>query len=262
MRSSNRLIAAMLIVAALAAGFWVLILSPKRQEASELGTEVEQLQSSLALAQSQVAEAEAARHEFPEDYRKLVVLGKAVPANEETSSLLVGLNRVATDSDISFDSIRLSDGSSSEIPPAPVAPEAGPSTPVATTIPATEAAAALAPLGSTIGPAGLSVMPYDLNFKGTFFEMANFIQGIDSMVATGDSGTTVDGRLVTLDGFALAEDSSRGFPFLNAEFKVTTYLVPSGQSVTAGATETAPAPVAEEASTGTPSSFSTGDPAQ
>jgi Tfp pilus assembly protein PilO len=258
MKSSNRLIVAMLIVAALAAGFWILILSPKREEASELGTEVEQLQSTLAIAQSQATEAEAARAEFPEDYRKLVVLGKAVPGNEETSTLLVSLNRVAADSDIAFDSIRLSDGGSGEAASAPLATEAGPTTPVTSTVPATEAAAALMPLGAAVGPAGLSVMPYDLNFKGTFFDMANFIQGIDSMVTTSDSGTVVDGRLVTLDGFALTEDSALKLPHLNAEFKVTTYLVPPSQGLTAGATEAAPAPVAE-APASTPSSFSTED---
>jgi Tfp pilus assembly protein PilO len=260
MKSSNRLIVAMLIVAALAAGFWILILSPKRQEASELGTEVEQLQSTLAIAQSQATEAEAARAEFPGDYRSLVVLGKAVPGDDETSTLLVSLNRVAADTDVDFDSIRLSDGGG-ETTSAPLASEAGPTTPVTSTVPATEAAAALMPLGAAVGPAGLSVMPYDLNFKGTFFDVADFIQGIDSMVTTSNSGTAVDGRLVTLDGFALTEDSGREFPFLNAEFKVTTYLVPPSQGITAGATEAAPAPVAE-APASTPSSFSTEDSAR
>lgn len=253
MNSSNRLIVAMLIVAALAAGFWILILSPKREEASELGTEVEQLQSSLSIAQTQASEAEAARSEFPADYRKLVVLGKAVPGGDETSSLLVGLNRVAADSDIVFDSIQLGGEGGGEASTAQ-APEAGPSAPVVSTTPATEAAAALMPLGSTIGPAGLSVMPYDLDFKGTFFDIASFIHGIDSMVTTRGSGATaVDGRLVTLDGFVLTEASGLGFPFLNANFSVTTYLVPPGQGLTAGATEAAPAPIGEES---TPSSFS------
>ena len=36
----------------------------------------------------------------------------------------------------------------------------------------TEAAASLMPLGASIGPAGLAVMPYNLIFNGTFFQIA------------------------------------------------------------------------------------------
>jgi len=260
MKSSNRLIAAMLIVALLAGGFWILILSPKRQQADDLGLEVEQLQSSLALAEGQAMEAATAKREFPADYRELVSLGKAVPAGEETSSLLVELNRIADRSGIEFDSILLGSEGGGEATASTTAPEAGPATPVTTTVPATEAAAALTPLGSAVGPAGLSVMPYDLTFRGSFFDVADFIKGIDSLVTTGESGTTVDGRLLTIDGFVLTEDSRAGFPSLNADFSVTSYLAPPGQGITAGATASAP-PVTEteapvESPTGTPSSFS------
>jgi len=259
-KSSNRLIGAMLIVAILASGFWILILSPKREEASTLSSEVEQLQSSLSLAQIQAAEATAAREKFPEDYRKLVVLGKAVPADEETSSLLVELNRIADRSKVQFASLQLVSGSSgTPSEAAATAPEVGPTTAATSTVPPTEAAASLMPLGATIGPAGLAVMPYDLSFQGNFSDIADFIHGIDSLVETDGAKTSVDGRLVTLDGFVLTESSATGFPGLNANFSVTTYLTPPGQGATAGATATAP-PVAE-ASTGTPSSFST-NPAQ
>lgn len=263
MKSSNRLIFAMLLIAVLAGGFWILILGPKRDKATELGAEVDQLRSSLVQAEAQKAEATAARRAFPNDYRKLVTLGKAVPGGDETSSLLVQLNRVADDSDVTFESIQLANEGESAAPTA-TAPEAGPSTPVTTTTPPTEAAAALLPLGATVGSAGLAVMPYNLTFSGSFFDVADFIGGIDSLVTPDGSELTVDGRLVTLDGFALTEAAEAGFPYLDANFSVTTYLVPPGESVTAGATEAAPAEAeagAEVAPTGTPSSFSA-EPAQ
>ena len=78
MSSSNRLIVSILVVAALAIAFWMLALSPKREEADELSGQVSQLQTSLAEAQAKVTEAAAAKREFPTDYRQLVVLGKAV----------------------------------------------------------------------------------------------------------------------------------------------------------------------------------------
>ena len=92
MGSSNRLIVSILAVAALAIGFWMLALGPKREEASELSGQVGQLQVALSEAQSKAAAAAAAQREFPVDYRQLVVLGQAVPAGDETASLLVELN--------------------------------------------------------------------------------------------------------------------------------------------------------------------------
>lgn len=262
MKSSNRLIAAMLVVALLAGGFWILILNPKRQEASELRSEVKQLQSTLTQTESQATEAAAARQDFPKDYSTLVKLGKAVPADAETSSLLVELNHVADQAHVKFEGIQLN-GESGEAS-AVSAPEAGPSNPVTSTVPPTEAAASLAPLGSQVGSAGLSVMPYDLQFSGNFFHVADFIKGIDSLVETGKHGTEATGRLITLDGFSLTEESENGFPALSANFSVTTYLVPPSQGVTVGATPSAPAAAetATSPSAATPSSYTTTPGAQ
>jgi Tfp pilus assembly protein PilO len=263
--ASNKTIVGMLIVAALAAAFWILVLSPKRQEASDLAVEVEQQQSTLAAAQSKVTEGLAARREFSSDYRHLVVLGKAVPANDETASLLVEVNRVADRAGVRFNSLTLSSEggeASAEGATAGLAPEASATAavPAAATVPPTEAEAALLPLGATIGSAGLGVMPYNLTFTGSFFQVADFIHGIDSLVHTGKSEVGVDGRLVTLDGFSLTEDTEAAFPKLAVDFAVTTYLVPPSQGVTAGATPTSPevpATTTPETTTGTPSSYST-----
>jgi Tfp pilus assembly protein PilO len=251
MKSSNRLIISILAVAAIAIAFWMLALGPKRGEADKLSSQVSELQVSLAGAQAKVTEAVAAKQEFPADYRQLVVLGKAAPAGEDTASLLVELNHIAEHSGVKFESIMLNAEGGEEsatapaAAPAPVAPsaEAAPSgVPAAATTPPTEVAAALMPLGASIGPAGLAVMPYSLSFSGNFFDVADFIKGLDSLVATNESQVAVDGRLVTLDAFALNAAADGGFPGLNASFSVTTYVTPPNQGVTAGATPTAPAP--------------------
>lgn len=254
MKSTNRLIVAMLVIAVLAVGFWVLLLSPKRQKADELSGRIDSLNVSLAEAQSRESEALAAKQDFPTDYRQLVVLGQAVPTNDETSSLLVELQQIATESKLRFEGIQLAgSGEGSTAPaPAPVAP-AEPSTtessgavPAAATIPPTEAAASLLPLGASVGTAGLAVMPYTLTFTGSFFDVADFIKGIDSLVDTHNAGVGVDGRLVTLNGFSLSSESAEGFPALNASFSVTTYMIPPGE-LTAGASPIEPAPATETA---------------
>ncbi len=258
MGSSNRLIVSILAIAALAIGFWILALGPKREEADELSSQVSQAQATLAEAESKATEAAAARREFPADYRQLVVLGQAVPAGDETSSLLVELNTIAAISGVRFDEIQLeSSGEAAPAPapgaePVPAAPPAGSPTgavPASSTVPPTEAAASLLPLGAAIGTAGLGVMPYHLTFGGNFFQIANFIKGIDSLVDTGNAKVGVDGRLVTLSGFALNTEEGEGeseqkpTDRLKATFAVTTYVTPPTQGLTAGATPSAPAPV-------------------
>ncbi|HEY2714885.1 MAG TPA: hypothetical protein VGI73_01540 [Solirubrobacterales bacterium] len=236
MASSSRLIVSILVVAVVAVAFWMLALAPKREKASELGQQVEQLQATLSQAQSEANDARIARKSFPSDYRQLVVLGQAVPAGDETSSLLVELEGIARRSKVEFESIQLDSSgegaASSESTGAAVSGSTSP----------TEAAASLMPLGASIGPAGLGVMPYTLTFKGSFFHIADLIHEIDSLVRTSGSTVAVDGRLLTLSAFSLQEESERGFPYLETSFTVTSYVTPPSQGLTAGATPAEPAP--------------------
>jgi Tfp pilus assembly protein PilO len=244
--ASTRIAVATLVVVVLAGAFWLLALAPQRQQAKELGDEITQLRSSLAESQSQATEALEARRKFPGNYQQLVVLGKAVPNSDETSSLLIQLNQIANRSQVRFDSIKLgasSEETTSETAPATVSPSSP------KPIPPTEAAAALLPLGATVGTAGLGVMPYNLTFSGDFFHVADFIKGIDSLVKAKGSHIAVNGRLMTLDGFALSPDSELGFPHLQATFAVTTYLTPPSQGVTAGASSVGPSSEVPAAST-------------
>jgi Tfp pilus assembly protein PilO len=241
MTSSNRLIIAMLAIVVLAVAFWMVLLSPKREEAAKLSDEVSQAQESLALHQSEVQQALVAQKNFPAEYQQLVVLGKAVPSDDETASLLVELTRLASRSRVKFQTLLLSSGGgeSEAAVPAPVEENASP----------TEVAASLLPLGATVGPAGLAVMPYQLEFKGTFSQMADFIEGLDALVKTRNAAVDVTGRLITISGFKLTPDQNTGYPRLEASFGVTTYVLPPEEAPTAGATPESP-----ETVTGTPAS--------
>ncbi|HEX6687581.1 MAG TPA: type 4a pilus biogenesis protein PilO [Solirubrobacterales bacterium] len=245
-KSGTLTIVAMLVVAALAIAFWTVLLGPKRDEAAKLGAQIEQVESSLAQHRAEVATAEEARKQFPVDYQRLVVLGKAVPANDETASLLVQLNGIAKRAGVQFQDFQLSSDSGESGEAAPSLSSSG------AQVTATEAAASLLPLGATIGPAGLAVMPYTLTFDGDFFQIADFIKGLDATVKTHNEKVTVDGRLITIGDFTLAAGES-GFPSLTATFMVTTYLTPPGQGLTAGASPSNPLE-----STATPTATTTG----
>lgn len=249
MTANNKIIVAMIAVVALAAAFWMMLLSPKRDEVKKLDHQVAQHEESLSVHQAEVQRGLQARQSFPAEYQQLVVLGKAAPAEDDTASLLVQLNRIAGGASVRFQTFQLKSGGGS----AEETTEA--EAPVAEETPAspTEVAASTMPLGASIGPAGLAVMPYELTFKGSFFKLADFIHGLDSLVKTKNSEVSVTGRLITINGFELSADTNKGFPYLEANFSVTTFLVPPAQGLTGGASPTAPAPA-----TGTTVSTTTG----
>jgi Tfp pilus assembly protein PilO len=268
MTSTNRVIVAALAVVVPAIAFWMLLLGPKRDEASKLGAQVEEVTASLAQHQAEATQALEARQGFAADYQRLVVLGAAVPGDDDTASLLVQLNSVAEKAGVGFRGLALeaAEGGTAPAPEAPApeapapeapsaeasAPEAPAGTPASLSSP-TEVAASTLPLGAAIGPAGLGVMPYKLTFDGQFFQIANFIKGLDSLVKTQNARVAVDGRLITINGFSLTPAAS-GFPALEANFSVTTYLTPPSQGVTAGATPASPgtATLASATTEGTP----------
>jgi outer membrane murein-binding lipoprotein Lpp len=260
--SARRTLLAVLPLLAVAIAFWVLLLGPKREEASKLESDVTALQAEVDEQEQLAAKAEAARKEFPRAYRRVVVLGKAAPEDDDTSSLLVQLNRIAESSGVEFVSLEAEEG----VQAAPTSAPATPQTPADTAeeseqeaenageaeaapAPPTEASAASLPIGASIGPAGLPVMKYSLSFQGGFFELADFLAGLDAMVRTKSDGVRVRGRLMTVDGFDLSPldivDSSASDPKLGANVTVTTYLTPEEEGVTAGASPTGPAPATE-----------------
>jgi Tfp pilus assembly protein PilO len=264
-----------LAVIGMIAAFWLVVISPKRDEAASLKQDIDGLQSSLAEAQQAAAGGEQARKDFTVNYRSLVVLGKAVPADGDQAGLLVQLQRLADRSGVAFQSIGLASGAqSTSTPPTPPSTSESPTPPATTStgtaedaaIPAgspstaapTEAAAATLPIGASVGPAGLPVMPYDLKFTGDFFQIANFLESLDGMVHMPHDEVDVTGRLLTVDGFALAPAQSAAgaslsaIPTLTADLSVTTYLTPADQGITAGATLSGPAPATPAPVTPTP----------
>jgi Tfp pilus assembly protein PilO len=218
------------VIAALFA-FWFLALSPKQDEVKKLDSQISKLQSDVAQQEQAAQAGQQARKDFPRDYQRLVVMGKAVPVDDETASLLVQINRIAERTGVSFRAIQQSAGTATATA-APVTP----------TAPPTETTASLLPIGASVGSAGLPTLPYELIFRGNYFEVADFMAGIDNLVKPRKGTISADGRLVTIDGFVLASDESAPLPVVKATMSVTTYVTPADQGLTAGASPTGPSP--------------------
>jgi Tfp pilus assembly protein PilO len=223
---SSKTVLAVLALVAVAAGFWLILLSPKRDQVNELKEQATTLTSELGDAEARAEEALAAKKDFGTDYAKLVQLGKAVPGDAATSSLLVELEALGLESRTRFSSISLGGGEGGE------SSSEGEST------------ESLPPLGSKSGPSGLLSMAYTLEFKGGFFETADFIHRLDALVKTKNGSVDARGRLVTIDAFELApvSDAEGGSSStLQVKLDVSTYVTPPGQGLTAGATASGPA---------------------
>jgi Tfp pilus assembly protein PilO len=245
----DRIIVMVVAAAAVLAGFWFLVLAPKRAEVAKLDADIVVQQQRLQTANAAVATAAQAKVNYRRDYATVATLGKAVPADDDMPSLLYQLDTAAKGARIDFQSLALSGSGGAAAAPAPAAttgaetkdntsPESG-TEPAAAATPAPAATAALPP-GATIGAAGLATMPFSFVFTGSFFDLQRFLSGVQGLVRpTGDS-VSVRGRLLTIEGISLTP-GAQGMKRIKAALTATSYIVPADEGLMGGATPDGPA---------------------
>src|SRR4051812_678822 len=131
----------MLVPLLLVAGYWFMVLAPKRSESQKMSQQLSQAAEARDSAQQQVTQLNGAKSTFPSDYATVVRLGKAVPTTLDMPSLLVQLDRAARGTGIEIDDFKPgavtpseassgATGSSTSTPPGggsnPAAPGAAP----------------------------------------------------------------------------------------------------------------------------------------
>jgi hypothetical protein len=226
-RRNSILLVAVAFLAA-AGVYWMLILSPKHDEAAKLSTQIAAKEAALSVAQDELATYEKARSGYRANYTKVARLGKAVPADDDVRSLLVQLNSAADRSKVDFRTINL-DGSSG----APAAGAGG-------TAPAAANAVTPPPGSSSVGSAGFSTMPFSFKFQGSFANLGAFFKRLDHFVTVKNQGLDVTGRLLLLNSVTLHPDTLKGFPLITAEVKANSYLLPAAQGLLGEATADGP----------------------
>ena len=226
MTARDRMVIVIVICLAAIVGSWLMVIQPKRSEASRLGNQVKAAQSKLDSARSQLAADQAARHSFASSYATLVKLGAAVPADDNVPSLIYQLQAAANTSQVDFRDLSLDSGGSSA--PAPATPAA-----------ATQAATAALPPGASVGSAGFPTEPFTFTFRGNFFHLADFLGRVERFVVANNKGVAVSGRLMALNAISLGA-GPKGFPQITASIAATTYLIPASQGLAAGASPAGP----------------------
>jgi type II secretory pathway pseudopilin PulG len=238
-RRNSILLVAVAVVAVIAA-YWMLVLTPKREEAAKLDKQITVKQTALASAEAEVADYENARSNYRANYSMVARLGKAVPVDDDVRSLMVQINAAAGHSGVDFRTINIA-GSGAAAATAPSG-----------TAPGATTTAAPPPGATSVGTAGFSTMPFSFNFKGSFFELGRFFNRIDRFVAVRNGSLDVTGRLLLLNSITLTPDATKGFPMLSADVSANSYLLPPTEGLTAGATAAGPAGSGTTAAPATP----------
>ena len=233
-----------LVVGAIVAG-WMLVVSPKRDQAAGLSTQISGEQSQLDTARSQVAAGQEAKAAFAGQYTQLAKLGEAVPPDDDVPSLIYQVQSAAQAAKVSFRGLQLTAGgggtTSSSTPSTPSSGSSSSSSSSSSSgSPTTPAAPTQLPPGAAVGAAGLPTEQFTFTLAGNFFHLANFFNRLQNFVISRDNSLLISGRLMTINAINLSPGPN-GFPQISANVSATTYIVPPTEGPLGGATAAGPA---------------------
>lgn len=242
MSAQTRMIVGVAGLVALVAGFWFMVLAPKRAEITTVDGQIAQAESRRDAAVASAAQAEQAKARYLKDYETVARLGKAVPADDDVASLVYQLETIARANRIDFRSVKLTGTSATPAPAPAAAPADDKKEGDESAAPAAAAPVVAQPTpGTQVGPAGLLTVPFTFNFEGDYLKLQRLLKAINGLAKNDKKRITVQGRLLTVDGFSLAA-STNGFPSLKATVSATAYVVPkTDAATTASATPQGPA---------------------
>ncbi len=188
---------------AILAALWMLAISPKREERTQVKANVTAQEARLATAQTQLASFEAAKQQFPVKLAELKRLDKAVPARGAISSLLRQLQRRANVRHANLRLVALTTGAA-----------------------ATGAGTVSTP-GATVGPNGLAALPFEFEFTGEYFDLRDILATVRRSVSVRKDKIKVSGRLLTIDKLSFTR-SDPGSTRTKATLSATAYIAPDG----------------------------------
>jgi len=222
-RDRNMLVGVVMVV--ILGAFWMLALSPRRTEAGDAAALVTTAQQERDDAVARAAAAQKAKTDVKADYAVLARLGKALPAEAQTDSLLYQLQDAAGRSHVRMNSI------------APAGPGGAPA----------GDASAQSPTGAT-GPAGATALKLNLEFAGSYRDLQRFVRRVQGFTRVNGDTIRVDGRLLSIDGFKYALDTET--KKITATVMATAYVAaaPAPAAAPAAGSATTPSTTPQSAS--------------
>jgi type II secretory pathway pseudopilin PulG len=228
MTRRDRIVIVVVAVVAAIAASWIMVVSPKRDQAAKLQTKVASAQQKLDSARTQLAQNAAASKQYASNYAALARLGEAVPATDDIPSLIIQLQDAADGARVDFQSLQN----------ASAAGGTG------------GAAAAAAPAsGGTTAATGEQLT---FSFSGSYFQLSNFFNKVQHFVTPTGNGVQVRGRLLSLNSVSLTP-ASGGFPQITAQITATIYTEAAASGSAAAATGSSPATSSTQSTSGSSS---------
>jgi hypothetical protein len=232
MTRRDRIVLIVVAVVAAIAASWILVVSPKRDQAAKLQTKVAAEQAKLDSARTTLAQNAAASKQYASNYAALARLGEAVPASDDIPSLIIQLQNAADGAKVDFQSLQNGSGST----------------------PGGAAAAAPA-AGATTGASSATPEQLSFSFSGSYFQLSNFFNKVQHFVSPNGNGVLVRGRLISLNSVNLAPGSG-GFPQITAQITATIYTEAAPSGSTGAATPSSSATSSTQSTSGSPSTTS------
>ena len=215
MTRSNKILLSVVALGAAIAAFYFLVLSPKRDEVAKLDSEIVAQEAAIEQARLTLAGYEEAKKTYKRNYATLARLGKAVPTDDDVTSMMVQLEATADRSGVNFENIELGTG------------VGGPTDPTVSG----DGQLASAPGAIPVAGGVLSAMPFNFSFSGSYFDLTAFFARLERFVSDKNKQLDSTGRLLRLESVTIAP-SALGFPDMKAEITAATYIVPPVEGVT------------------------------
>ena len=158
---------------------------PEARAVAQLDQQVAAEQATLAQTQQLIATYQGARDAYKANYDTVVRLGKAVPTEDDTRSLIVQLDTAAKRSGVSFDTVNVNGGGA----------------------PARADGTTIAP--GAVSAGAFSAMPFSLNFAGEFCTLGDFFSRLERFVTLKGDQIAVSGRLLRVESIELQPGERR-----------------------------------------------------
>jgi len=156
-------LAAVLVLAIFAAG-WFLLVSPKRSQAADLKDQAASQAAANATLTQKLQVLKAQQQDLPQQQAKLARFKVQIPDNPALPSLIRDLSTAGRKTGVSIDAL-------------------APSEPVVAAAPGTTAATPVAPTGAQSAGAAptLYVIPLDVKVSGNYFELEQFVNRLEGL---------------------------------------------------------------------------------
>jgi Tfp pilus assembly protein PilO len=213
---TNKILLSVVALTAAIVAFYFLVLGPKRDEVAKLDGDIAAQQAVVEQARLTLAGYEEAKKTDKKNYATLARLGKAVPTDDDVTSMMVQLESTSDRSGVTFDKIELGAGLGGGSPQTAATPAEG----------------QLASAPGTVPVAGgvLSAMPFSFSFTGSYFDLTAFFARLEHFVREKNKKLDSTGRLLRLESVTIAP-AVAGFPDMQAQITAATYVVPPVQGV-------------------------------